>query len=258
MSNSQNALTPAEGSGGVVDLHGRMEAAKAELAAMTQPEQAHKAEAEARAIAEIAATRSPAEAHAFHMHGAELSARAMRRFGELLPKARPGQRTEEPLQRDEEVGPPQVPALSAGAISARRAIASLALDVFEGAIAGARSSGVPITQSALLKLVPKPPKPDRQVGHLVWLGDFLEKAAKKIRKRLEGADGGPGPGTPEAMDTGEVASLIEELARRVDARREDPDSKQIDLSNLVGPPPDDDEGDEGDDDADDQDAGEKA
>lgn len=196
------------------------------------------------------------ELHVLLVDLAEAQARAMRREGELSKPQPQGARNDlrnKPATSDivSEVAETDAARKRAGRY---RAIANLPIDAFEGALAGARASGEPITQSALLKLVPKPPK-DRQVSHLAWLAPFLEKTAKKIRKRLS-PDGEPPEGTPEAMDTGEVASLIEELARRVDARREDPNSKQIDLSNLVGPPPGDDEDDQ--DDQDNEDDGDES
>lgn len=172
-----NQITPRAGAGGAVDIGGRMEGAKAALAQAETPRDALRIEAAARAMRELASTQSITESRQIELEAAELTMRAMRRTGELLPEPQPGRR--EPLPRVEEVDSGLTPA----AVSRRRAIAAIPAADFEDELAAARAASRPASQTALLALAKRLAAPRAGAPPDLSLDSPAQKKLKRQRAR---------------------------------------------------------------------------
>ncbi len=172
-------MAPAEGPSAGVPA--KLDAAREALERAETPAEAQRVEAAAKALRELAATQDPEQAQDVTIEAADLTMRAARRVGELLPAPTPGRR-----------GPrTSVCEVDRGAARRYRAIAKIAPESFDACLAGHRARRVPVTQSAVLKLVVKEPKEGggkRRQAPKVRGAKLLERTATKLRELAQGDD----------------------------------------------------------------------
>lgn len=178
---------PREGRGEIV----RLDPARAALAAAQAPEQAEAVRAKAEAMRVYLRSQDPAQVHELLLEAAEITVRAMRRIGELLPPAAPGTRTD--------VNPTSGPAvrrLDPRTETRYRAIAAIDEEAFEGALVDARDAGREITRTAVLALAPK-----RSRGQSVHPKRMLRRALAVLERAQKDLDAilGLTPQDPERM-----------------------------------------------------------